>query len=132
MLLLRGWKLPQKEIAQRLCVVDSVVSRLVDALVDLRLVVRCRQGDGRHRYPRLTSLGLQRLALCFPVPTRHGAQDEGEITWLRYWRDYIASVGIRVDSILRSRPPPTFGTLATKRELVPAWILEPWKYSAPI
>ena len=108
MLLLRGWELPQWEIAQRLCVSRPVVSRMVDALVELELVIRTRTEDGRVRIPRLTAKGRARLALCFPNPTFHGAQDEGEIRWLRVWRHAIAGLGVRVDSILRSRQPDFF------------------------
>jgi len=113
MLLLRGAPLSQRQIAERLCVCGAVVSRIVDALVELELVERLVPVDDRRlRIPRLTVLGVQRLARCFPRATRHGAQDVGERTWLRAWRSDIATLGIHVDNILRSRTPDFFRAMA--------------------
>jgi DNA-binding MarR family transcriptional regulator len=119
MLQLRVWRLNQKELAERLCVTPPVVSRMLDALVELGLVRRTTAStDMRARYPELTGEGRARLARCFPIATRHGAQDQGEITWLREWRTAIATLGIRVDSILRSRLPDLYPNFAAKHECV--------------
>ena len=117
MLLVRGWRMNQADIARRLCVSPSVVSRILDALVELRLVRRTRDDfDARGRVPELTEAGRARLALCFPKPTFHGAQDEGETTWLRYWSRSLADLDIHVDSILRSRAPSYFEGYAAHHE----------------
>ena len=117
MLLVRRSRLSQREIASQLCVSPSVVSRILDALVELGLVERtCDLHDGRIRVPELTHTGRERLARCFPDPTFHGAQDEGEITWLAYWRTSIANLGIQVDSILDSVAPAYFDGYAVHHE----------------
>ncbi len=127
MLQMRGWQLCQADLADRLCVTRPVVSRMIDALVDLRLVVRtASEVDKRKRIPRLTDAGRARLARCFPQPTWHGAQDHGEIRWLRRWRGAIAELGICVDSILDSRTPQIFANFAAKHECVPDHEWEPW------
>ncbi len=117
MLLVRRGPASQREIADQLCVSPSVVSRILDALEQLGLVARTRDlHDPRVRIPELTDAGRERLALCFPSPTIHGAQDEGEITWLTYWRTSIASLGIQVDSILTSVAPAYFDGYAVHHE----------------
>jgi len=132
MLLMRGWSLKQADLADRMCVTRCVVSRMLDALVEQDLVVR-RVGDTdrRERYPELTQKGREALAKCFPEPTFHGAQDHGEIRWLHRWRHNIALLGIRVDSILRSRPPQIFANYAAKHELTPDWYWPVSNYRPP-
>ena len=106
MLLIRQARYSQTDLAHRLCVTPCVVSRMLKALVGLGLVVQETCGsDGRIRIARLTEEGVERLARCFPAPTRIGAQDHGERTWLRRWRTSIRNLGIRVDGLLRSRAP---------------------------
>lgn len=107
LLLLRGFRLTQKEIAWRLCVSPPVVSRMLSALEDLELVYRAGdRADRRRRIPQLTDAGQARLARCFPEPTTRGAQTTGEATWLATWRPWLAQqLGLRVDSMLRARPP---------------------------
>ena len=124
MLLLRGPRLTQTQLANRLCVIPCVVSRMLKALVALGLVTKeyCEY-DARARIPRLTSEGHARLALCFPGTTRHGAQDRGESTWLHWWRPAMARLGIRVDNVRRSRVPAFFGSLALKQECCPQMLL---------
>lgn len=123
LLMLRRETLKQSDLANLLCVTRSVVTRMVDALERMGLVIRTRgTKDRRERHASITAAGRARLALCFPTPTWHGAQDEGEIQWLRWWRGYIAPFGIRVDSILRSRPPTLFGNFASKMECYP-WLV---------
>lgn len=124
MLLMRGWRLTQTQLANRLCVIPCVVSRMLKALVELGLVTKevCEH-DGRARIPRLTAEGQQRLALCFPGPTRHGAQDHGECVWLRWWRAPMARLGIRVDGVRRSRVPAFFDSLASKHECFAGLVL---------
>lgn len=123
LLMLRRETLKQSDLANYLCVTRSVVTRMVDALEDMGLVTRTRGStDRRERHASITEAGRARLALCFPEPTWHGAQDQGEIQWLRWWRKHIAAYGIRVDSILRSRVPTTFGNFATKMECYP-WLV---------
>jgi hypothetical protein len=39
--------------------------------------------------------------------------------WLHEWRKAIAALGIRVDSILRSRQPTLFANFAAKHECIP-------------
>lgn len=120
LLLLRRETLKQSHLANFLCVTRSVVSRMVAALEELGLVVRSNGvDDRRERYASITEAGRKRLALCFPKPTWHGAQDEGEIKWLRWWREAMASLGIRVDNVLRSRQPLFFACLAAKKECNP-------------
>lgn len=131
MLQLRGWYLRQADLADRLCVTRSVVSRMVDALVEMGLVVRIVGDDRRERYPRLTEAGHARLARCFPEPTWDGAQDKGEIRWLHRWRDAIAELGIVVDSILTSEQPQIFASFAAKHELLADHEWQPWKYPPP-
>lgn len=133
LLQLRGWQHCQADLADRLCVTRPVVSRMLDALVDLGLVVRTtHEIDKRKRVPRLTEAGRRRLAMCFPEPTWHGAQDHGEIRWLHRWREAIADLGICVDSILESRIPSIFANFATKRECIPDYECEPWTVPATI
>lgn len=129
LLLLRRETRRQKDLADVLCVTRSVVTRMVGALEGLGLVVRT-QGtkDRREQHTSITDAGRARLALCFPVPTVHGAQDQGEIQWLRFWREFIAKCGIRVDSVLRSRTPPLFESMATKRECYPELV---WSTTLP-
>ena len=124
MLLIRGWRLTQTQLANRLCVIPCVVSRMLTALVDLGLVTKevCEH-DRRARIPRLTAEGARRLALCFPDATCHGAQDHGERAWLRWWRAAMARLGIRVDSVKRARVPAYFDVLALKHECYPELIL---------
>lgn len=124
MLLIRSSRLTQTQLANRLCVIPCVVSRMLDALVDRGLVTReiCEY-DARARIAHLTPAGHQRLAICFPTATCHGAQDHGEITWLRWWRGPMARLGIRVDNVRRSRVPACFGTLALKHECYPELFL---------
>lgn len=113
MLVLREHQLSQKVIAQRLCVHESVVSVMLSALVELGLVERIVPAyDRRRRIPQLTWRGQQRLALCFPETTAHGAQDVGEIIWLGCWGSYVAELGVHVDSILTSRTPTMFAQFA--------------------
>lgn len=113
MLLLRGFRLTQKELAWRLCVSRPVVSRMLTALEELALVARTIDpSDRRRRIPRLTRSGAARLALCFPEPTMGGAQAVGEARWLEYWRVPLAHLGLRVDSILRARVPVCFEVFA--------------------
>jgi DNA-binding MarR family transcriptional regulator len=133
MLQLRQWRLNQKDLADRLCVTRPVVSRMLKALVALGLVeTTIGERDRRERYPQLTRSGKERLAKCFPGDTRHGAQDHGEITWLHRWREIIADqLGIRVDSILRSRVPTLFANFAAKHECVPDWLWRPWQCAQP-
>ena len=132
MLQLRGWRLRQADLADRLCVTRSVVSRMLDALVELGLVVRTiGESDRRERYPELTEAGCARLALCFPEPTWEGAQDRGEIRWLHRWREPIADLGIVVDSILTSRQPNIFASFAAKHELLPDHVWQPWRHLPP-
>ncbi len=120
LLLLRRETLKQSHLANYLCVTRSVVSRMVAALEEIGLVVRAKGlRDRRERYASITEAGRKRLALCFPKPTCHGAQDEGEIKWLRWWRESMASLGIRVDNVLRSRQPLFFASLAAKKECYP-------------
>lgn len=113
MLLLRGFRLSQKEIAWRLCVSHPVVSRMLSALEELELVRRVTDPeDRRRRIPLLTARGYARLALCFPEPTTRGAQATGEATWLASWRPLLAELGLRVDNVLRARTPWFFEALA--------------------
>lgn len=113
MLLIRGEKLLQRQLAERLCVTRPVVSRMIAALCELGLVRNVVAWfDRRCRVPELTESGQARLALCFPRPTRRGAQSTGEAEWLRAWRKHLAKLGIRVDSILRGHMPRTFAVYA--------------------
>ncbi len=134
LLLLRRETLKQSDIANYLCVTRSVVSRMVKALEEQGLVVRSRGSDDRReRHTSITTDGRARLALCFPKPTWHGAQDEGERQWLRWWRKPIATLGIRVDNILRSRQPTFFAGFAAKQEcypeiFAPVYTLPLWLY----
>ena len=135
LLMLRRTSMRQKDLADILCVTRPVVSRMVAALEDLGYVTRT-QGtrDRRERFTAITDEGRTQLALCFPKPTTIGAQDHGEIQWLRWWREHIAKLGIRVDSILRSRQPSHFDVFATKHEChpelfwsstLPLWLWDP-------
>ncbi len=129
LLMLRRECLKQSDLAAFLCVTRSVVTKMVVALEGLGLVVRSvGTRDRRERYARLTDAGRARLELCFPTPTKYGAQDQGEIQWLRWYRTYIATLGIRVDGILRAKPP-FFAGLAAHQECSP-WVFAPnetWK-----
>lgn len=134
MLLLRQATRRQSDVANTLCVTRSVVTKMVNALEALGLVVRAiGTKDKRERYASLTQRGRERLARCFPTPTRHGAQDQGEIQWLRWYRSYLATLGIRVDGVLRSKPPFFAGMAAhqecypwvfARRETLQAWLAE--------
>lgn len=124
LLMLRRERLKQSDLAAFLCVTRSVVTKMVVALEGLGLVVRTiGERDRRERYAQLTEQGRRRLALCFPTPTKYGAQDQGEIQWLRHYRTYIATLGIRVDGILRSKPPFFLG-MAVHQECYP-WVFAP-------
>lgn len=116
MLLARRWDLTQREIAERLCVAPSVISRMIAALEGDGLVFRIPGSQPRSKFTRLTELGQERLALCFPEPTTRGAQATGEASWLDAWRHTMARNGLRVDSILRARPPVSFRALAAWNE----------------
>ncbi len=126
MLLVRRGRYSQTDLAHRLCVTPCVVSRMLKALVQLRLVVQetCDR-DGRVRLARLTEDGQTRLARCFPRPTYSGAQDHGETKWLRWWRDSMSRLGIRIDTVRRARIPSDhlWFVLALKRECWPELVM---------
>ena len=110
---------------KRLCVTHSVVSRLLQALEGLGLVVRERDSsDRRVKLTYVTKTGLEALALCFADASSRGAQATGERIWLAAWRAKIARNGIRIDSVARARPPRDFHALARwSRDYVPSDVL---------
>ena len=57
-----GHRLRMAQIAERVLLSRSGLTRLVDRLVQLGLVTRCAaEGDGRGAYAELTSAGLEKL-----------------------------------------------------------------------
>lgn len=113
MLVARRYAASFREIAAMLCVSPPVVSRMVAALSELGLVyVEVDPRDRRRRVPRLTEAGRARLALCFPSPTRRGAQTTGELEWLSAWRSTLTSLKIRIDSVFRGYVPRFAGFAA--------------------
>lgn len=98
----------QVELATILCVSPSVISRMVDALEELGLVVRTVPLDRRKRVIRPTAQGLMKLrALDVPGIDEgglKGAQCVGERVWTRYWRPHLSLH--RFGSTFRLPPPP--------------------------
>lgn len=97
----------QTEIAQVLCVADSVVSRMVRALLELGLVQRrIPSEDRRLRLVSLTRRGLQQIepVLYDPIPEdgTRGATCVGEHAWLLYWKKPLARMGLELEPILQS------------------------------
>ena len=112
----------QRELGERLCVTHSVVSRLLQALEALGLVTRePHPKDRRIKLTSVTDDGFRALRECFADARSRGAQATGEGIWLNHWRAKIARNGLRVDSILRARPPRDFLALAQwSRSYVPS------------
>ena len=105
--------LTQSQLAERLCVSRPVVSRMLKALEQQELVSREPDPkDRRTKVTRLTTAGLERLRRCIEHHRDRGAQATGEAIWLDAWRHKIGRLGLRVDSILRARPPRDFHALA--------------------
>lgn len=123
----RSGPFSQRQIAERLCVARCVVSRMLKALEEDDLVFRdADPKDRRIKLTYVTRLGLQRLGRCCADEDARGAQATGESIWLRAWRYEIAQNGLRVDSVLRAKPPSDFEALALwNRRYVPRPVTEP-------
>lgn len=112
----------QVELATILCVSASVVSRMVDALEELGLVVRTIPRDRRERVIRPTAEGLRRLrALDVPgldESGTRGAQCVGERSWFHFWQPHLSRRGMRFGSTFRLQRPP-FEALRLQNEWNP-------------
>jgi len=90
----------QIETAAILCVSPPVVSRMVKALVELGLVVRCiPPWDRRRRMLALTDEGRARIEAlfdeaCDEPETLMGMQTNGEAAWMRCWREPLAALNL--------------------------------------
>jgi len=105
-LLLRGEHV-QVELAAILCVSAPVVSRMLRALEQLRLVVRRRDPrDRRYKICSLTAEGRERAHACLDevggdsADGSWSAQCVGEARWIQDWRTPLQRMGLDVSSVL--------------------------------